>query len=149
MRLWRDGGHCRQRSRSAMNSIRRGPQQPETVARSKNFAGRQNYVRAGSTGSSMGWAPEASCQADDIRPQEPYAPASARSLARTKKLQPAPTTETRPAVLSYALPSSTIICASRRAKAWREAPGKMTHRLKQARAGMAELADALDLGSNA
>jgi hypothetical protein len=81
MRLWRDGAHCRQRSRSAMNSIRRGPQQPETIARSKNFAGRQNCVRAGSTGSSMAWAPEASRQADDIRPQEPYAPASSRNTA--------------------------------------------------------------------
>ena len=104
------------RSRSAMRSNHPGVQGRGTVAQSKNFAGRQNCVRVGSTGNSMAHAPEASRHAGDSRPQGPSAPASPRSLARAANLPPAPTAETWLAVLSYASPSSNIICASRRAK---------------------------------
>jgi hypothetical protein len=133
------------RSRWAM-SLKPPRQQPETVAKSKKLAARRSCVRVGSTGSSMGRVPEASRHAGDSRPQEPSANASRWSLAGAKKLQSSPTTETRSAVLSYASPSSPIICASRRAKIRRAGQGKVVHRSNRAQAGMAELANALDLG---
>jgi hypothetical protein len=95
------------RSRSATGSTR-PRQQPETAAKAKNFAGRQNCVRSGNSDSSMAHAPEALRHAGDIRPLGLSVHASAHSLARAAKLQPSPAAEIRPAVLSSASSSSLL-----------------------------------------
>jgi hypothetical protein len=104
-------------------SLNRPQQQPEMAAKSKDFAQRQNCVRVGSTGSLTAHAPEALRHAHDSRQQGLSLHASAYSLAGAAKLQPSPTIEIRSAVLSCALPCSTIIGPGRRAKVGHETAG--------------------------